>query len=572
MTADASTLPVMETLEDGSFPIRTEADLRAALKHPNALEAADHILARAEALELTQFLPDGWTGTSAVADSDFSAGTVTITVDTGAAEEQVPRTMDGGPWRALLVVEGEPTEDGRMIAPGATVWRSPPLSLTAMDFSQHGEQGPSVIAGRVDRIWREGNEIWGEGVFNTDEFGSHIEELYSNGSLGGNSVEAAGATTEIWDRETMTALEPDQVLQAITEGRDLLHVFTHYVIGATTLCPVQAIEQARTEIATSIAASGLSVLFTSFYTLWSAEEVLTASAAGLVPLHPPAAWFEKPLLHGPTPLTITDEGQVYGHPALWNTCHVAEPSGPGVCVPPPRSGMNYEAFHHGVLRTAEGHDVVVGQLTLGTLHAGRDLGWRETIAHYENSGLAFADVHAYEDQWGIVVAGALRPDVPAAKVREAKAGALSGDWRDVLGRGLEFVAALVVNVAGFPIPRPEARIVASATGEEHVLALVAAGMVPPAEEVDGMSRREYLRTIRSLTDGSFRTYTAEQRRKMADNGQALPDGSFPIADCADASNAIRSVGRASNRSAAEAHIRKRVKTLGCSGGIFDNWK
>jgi hypothetical protein len=79
-----------------------------------------------------------------------------------------------------------------------------------------------------------------------------------------------------------------------------------------------------------------------------------------------------------------------------------------------------------------------------------------------------------------------------------KAGALSGDWRQVIGRGLEFLAALVVNIPGFPIPRPEARIVASALGEEEVLALIAAGMVTE-EDIEGMSRREYLRKIAVLT-------------------------------------------------------------------------
>jgi hypothetical protein len=83
-------------------------------------------------------------------------------------------------------------------------------------------------------------------------------------------------------------------------------------------------------------------------------------------------------------------------------------------------------------------------------------------------------------------------------VRELKAGSLSGDWRQVLGRGLEFLAALVVNIPGFPIPRPEARIVASAMGEEEVLALVAAGIVT-VEDEQQMSRREYLRKIGVLT-------------------------------------------------------------------------
>lgn len=72
----------------------------------------------------------------------------------------------------------------------------------------------------------------------------------------------------------------------------------------------------------------------------------------------------------------------------------------------------------------------------------------------------------------------------------------------------------------------------------------------------------------------FRDYPAEVRRRMAKTGQALPDGSFPIADCADASDAISSIGRAdpSKRGKAETHIRKRVRALRCQGGVFEKWK
>jgi hypothetical protein len=228
------------------------------------------------------------------------------------------------------------------------------------------------------------------------------------------------------------------------------------------------------------------------------EEVLTASAAGLAPLHPPTSWFSDPRLDRPTGLTVTKEGQVYGHAALWDSCHVGEPSGPGICVPPPRSGLGYSVFHHGIVTSDDGTDIPCGQITMSTFHAGRDLGWKAAQEHYEHTGCVVADVCAGEDRFGIWVSGGLRPDLPAERVREMKAGAISGDWRQVIGRGLEFIGALVVSIPGFPIPRPEARIVASALGEEEVLALVAAGLVTEEDE-QGMSRQEYMRKIGVLT-------------------------------------------------------------------------
>lgn len=72
----------------------------------------------------------------------------------------------------------------------------------------------------------------------------------------------------------------------------------------------------------------------------------------------------------------------------------------------------------------------------------------------------------------------------------------------------------------------------------------------------------------------FRDYPAKVRRRMATEGSAMPDGSFPIANCSDAADAIHSIGRAApgKRAKAESHIRKRVRALGCSGSIYENWQ
>lgn len=484
----------------------------------------------------------------------------------GEEPSDVMPMADGPGWKALLAVEGVPTEDGRMLAEGSLTWRDLPLSLTAMDTSAHGDPGPAKVAGRIDKIWRDGSEVWGSGVFNTDEFGTHIYELVSNQSLRGNSIEPAVVSFEVWDRETMQPLSAAEIMDAQLNDRPLLTVFTEAIIMCSTVVATPAIGEANIMLSSGLIQS-------PFFIGFAREEdgALTASAAGLAPLKPPVDWFSDPGFNSPTPLTVTSEGRLLGHAALWNSCHIAEPHGPGVCVPPPRSGMQYSVFHHGVVETEEGVEVPCGQVTMSTLHASRDLGWKAALEHYEHSGCAVADVVAGEDRFGIWVSGGLRPDLPATKVRELKAGALSGDWRDVIGRGLEFLAALVVNIPGFPIPRPEARIVASAAGEEQVLAIVAAGIVTE-DDVDPMPRREYLRKMHALTDEPLRDYSAAERKRMAGNGQALPDGSFPIANCSDAANAIRSVGRASDPGPAKAHIRKRVKALGCSGGIYDNWK
>jgi HK97 family phage major capsid protein len=64
-------------------------------------------------------------------------------------------------------------------------------------------------------------------------------------------------------------------------------------------------------------------------------------------------------------------------------------------------------------------------------------------------------------------------------------------------------------------------------------------------------------------------YSADQRQQMADRGHALPDGSFPIADCEDVSNAVNLVGHAKDPAKAKAHIVKRANALGCK--LPDSW-
>jgi hypothetical protein len=65
------------------------------------------------------------------------------------------------------------------------------------------------------------------------------------------------------------------------------------------------------------------------------------------------------------------------------------------------------------------------------------------------------------------------------------------------------------------------------------------------------------------------TFTKAQRDKLA-GGAAMPDGSFPIRNQADLSNAIHALGRASNPDAVKAHIRKRAAALGLTKWLKDH--
>ena len=69
-----------------------------------------------------------------------------------------------------------------------------------------------------------------------------------------------------------------------------------------------------------------------------------------------------------------------------------------------------------------------------------------------------------------------------------------------------------------------------------------------------------------------RDYSDKQRRAMASRGQAMPDGSFPIANEADLRNAIQSVGRAANYEAAKRHIIRRARALDMLDALPKEWQ
>jgi uncharacterized protein len=68
-----------------------------------------------------------------------------------------------------------------------------------------------------------------------------------------------------------------------------------------------------------------------------------------------------------------------------------------------------------------------------------------------------------------------------------------------------------------------------------------------------------------------RQFTTAQRKTAAAKGQAMPHGGYPIKSEKDLRNAIQAVGRAKNRAATIAHIKKRARALGLTKLLPENW-
>jgi len=209
-------------------------------------------------------------------------------------------------------------------------------------------------------------------------------------------------------------------------------------------------------------------------------------AAVAAPVLPPADWFDDPVLTEPTPLTVTEDGRVYGHVAPWDLCHMGIQ---GKCVTPPR-GLSYDYFNIGAFETADETTVRVGKITVATGHADLRAGRAAAVAHYDNTGTVAAYVHAGEDEFGVWVAGALKSDVTEEQIRDMRANGPSGDWRMVRrpdgSQQLELVSVLCVPTQGYPI----AALRASGEGSEPEVVSLFASYTVTVEVDDGTEEDE----------------------------------------------------------------------------------
>lgn len=581
-----------------------------------------------------------------------TATPVTITVTTGNGDAEPAATEDLGSWESVLAVEGSPSSDRRYLIPTEIGERELPIPLR-MVASDEGGHDNAVQVGRIEKIEHipladftrrddfnldgvpdSAIVVWGEGSFDgPPDVVELAKTMIRNGA--GVSIDLPHDRLALFDPETLEEIPEDQVeLSDVLSGSYLTGLGGK--IAAATIVDIPAFEEASIRLI-----DGQAAVVASAFGI-RLREALVASV-GLAPLAPPKAWFELPEADGPTPLTVTDDGQVFGHLATWDQCHA---SFPGSCELAPRSKSNYKFFHLGMISTAEGESVPVGRVTVGKGNAKSgghnwDLwsGAKGAIEHYDRTGAVAAFVRAIDGKYGIWLCGSTRSDASPEAIRDMRANPPSGDWRWE-GGGLELVAALSVPVPGYPVP-----YLVSSSGD-HPVTLIAAGYVP--EEKRAATRSELRRKTVLLAQareelaalcpdcGSMMTaghacsgmtaedeelakkkkkqdqempesmpsyadepqqiiyttdevedlghllgsdneviefdYNADQRRKMAKSGEALPDGSFPIANCSDAEKAIHAQGRAQDQGKAVAHIKKRVSSLGCSGDIFDNYK
>jgi len=532
---------------------------------------------------------------------------------TGAYEINDNTVEQGSKFSIPLVIpEGVESGDGRKFKKDAISLRELPLPLLWQIKTADGHNG-SVVVGRIDHMERTEDGIGNAtGVFDTGAYGKEAERMVREGFMRGVSadLDMFEASEDQEDAENSGTKEDGKI------GGNKLTI-TQARVMAVTIVPKPAFEQCKIYIEDQ--ASGTQEEETVFQDGEYVEElditpieaeaiVACGSIAASVPVVPPATWFTNPNLDKPTPLTVDENGRVFGHIAAWHTDHIGMSHG----VRAPRSRTNYAYFHTGVVRTDDNKDVPVGQLTLAGGHAPLEASARDAVKHYDDTASAIADVHAGEDAHGIWVAGALRPGTTPEQVRVFRASAPSGDWRPIKGH-LELVAVCQVNVPGFPIARArvasgqvyalvaagasilakmksdplielEQRVAALETSGNSALVARATEMrekfTAAKEEVDAeLSSRAAaaaarFASIRGIEYDELGYMSRETRQKLAAEKKALPDGSYPIRNEDELKAAVQGYGRSkkSKRAAVRRHIMRRARGMGRSDLIPEEWK
>lgn len=420
-----------------------------------------------------------------------------------------PFTLKERNWSGPIAYENMPTGDNRRFSPEAITWDTCPLPFSWQKVSGEGHGGSTVI-GRVDDVWRDANALMAKGVIleglpEADEYLALIKA----GAAGGVSVDGDSAKYEVTQSDDPSG----KASPSINFNSMRIRGLTAVAIPAFSEAHVALDEFNNKQLAQFTAlrkkhkVNSRSVMYK-----YAEEAGLTASVAA--PVRPPVEWFNNPELDGPTALTTTEDGFVYGHLALWNTCHIGMPS----CTRPPR-GATYSYFHTGELETEEGKVIPVGHLTFNTGHASIYDSPNKAAAHYDHTGAVAADVIAGEDQYGIWVAGALRPELSEEQVRTFRSAPLSGDWRRI-GNRLELVAALSVNTPGFPVPRSKA-LVASGVGTQELDADAIIIMTDEEDLMDLQERKEFRAFLLQKVHNIF----ADAKCKT-ENGDCYPAGDY----------------------------------------------
>lgn len=426
--------------------------------------------------------------------------------------------MAGTRFRTMLAPIGTSTGDGRRFASGSITLADLPIPLEWPRRREGGHDG-AVTVGVIQEaaVMSIGDALAGDWI---------SPEAAKGMDQGAEAVFARGAMFDDVDRETMPTLAEDvaTALHLAGEGTlgpsvDLDSFEARPVMtGTDEEMTWDAIEEymaanggseppmellistARVRAATLVPIPAFSETSRPFELIEPDPEqspednaqtgALVASMASATATRHPATLFDRPSLSGPTPITWDwAGGRVFGHIAMWRTCHTGYGD---VCVTPPREAESYAWFNRFTVDTEDG-SITAGRITVGGRHAAMSLSASGAMADHDGKTVA-AYVRAYADDHGIVVAGAIEPGLSAGDRAILDRRKVSGDWREI-GGALSLVEVLALSPGPRSQSEPGFPVQTFAIGQRQISLVASFGPDPaafrsaPALDVEEIVRR-----------------------------------------------------------------------------------
>lgn len=426
----------------------------------------------------------------------------------------------GTKFRTLLAPIGMSTGDGRRFADGGITLAETPFPFEWARSREGGHDG-AVVVGAVQQT----------------NIGTVLEAV-ANGWIGAEQV--AGMSSDargIWaggelfdgiDREKMPRLAEDvaEAMHLMTEGTlgpsvdldsfegvpvmfgsdepiTLEEIEAHFAVTGQEPKVELLITSARVRAATLVSIPAFAETSRPLELIAQQEsaEPMALVASVSTDVRPPITAFAGTLT-GPTPITYDFEtGRVFGHIATWRTCHVGYE---GVCVTPPKMADGGAAFNRFPVETQDGV-VWAGRLTAGGRHAALSMTAGAAISEYDVKATV-AHVRAYEDEFGIAIAGVLAEGIGEGEKAIMSRRKVSGDWRET-ANGLSLIEVLALapgpaahSEPGFPVETfsrsgRQVALVASLSPEPEVVETQKKTQVTAPVEFRQMIREEMDRQV-----------------------------------------------------------------------------
>lgn len=365
----------------------------------------------------------------------------------------------GTPFEGVLTFTGPDsmTGDGRAFEAKALTWDE---TEAPWPF-KFEHDGPTI--GQVDEVWYDGTTLRGKGVFHDDSADPETQTLAARAlellGVWGVSIETDSnqaemrVKKEVFDEmQVAMAAEhdgemPPPEVPGVKDGRvtadvytfdDWLEVTTSARFRGAALVDTAAFNRAKVSIAASLAIAAA-----------AAESPFRNPMFGATGDEDPRLVWQKPqrpeeVAGWGCPLTILEDGTIYGHVALKTRCHGAF----AACVLAPDSGGDFSYFLTGEAERG----TATGPLILGTTHGVNADGTLKSHDHLANTGAAVADLTVGSDSHGTWCAGKLRPGVTDRQIADLRGSTLSGEWHSINGK-LRLVGILAVNSPGYLIQR-----------------------------------------------------------------------------------------------------------------------